>query len=404
MVLNKKGFAPWALIIAIGAAIIFSVLCMIGTNEYADIPETQAVQTVKSDHEYFTVKKGETVRILGAEYVRPQAAKSSDSEEVMLLIQTAKGERDLISNSIIPDELFQEILSELKKHAFSQSPGLFCRKTMTKAALDNIPLGISIEAMDSLLAPTRKAVMEDGVLKANYSKIQVFDKETGRFYELYAKFKDGGYCGSELHEQKTHGNAWLLKFLPGANWTYDHNIFNGMFSKKHFNSASFKPTTEIKGFLGKLMGFAIVAVLFVIIFGFYAFIPLLPAYTFYGLLLFPPLFKPFDRTLTSIVVIVLTILGYYYVWLTFMPYMSFFLMPIIMVPAAFFGVAPLLSDDICKKCRYMETTCHHHSNLLERKPDYQYNCIREIYKDYYKCSECGKMSSSISSQLKSVNQ
>lgn len=369
MRLNSKGFAPAAMAIALGAAVLSFVLLICRTNEYADISEVKIVQTTKSDYNRFTVRKGEIVKILGAEFVVPQEHKKGEDGCVMLLVQTAKGERDLISQDIIPEEMFQEILPELKKHTYA-FPGLFCRKTMTKAALDSIPLGISIEAMDSLLYPTKMAYIENGLLKADYSKMQIFDKSTGKFSSLYVFFKNGKYVSNELHEQRTHMNAWLLKFLPGIDWVYDHNILNYGFSKKAFGRSQLKKRAVIATFgdghfLRNLMALVLLVVFFVVIFGFNVFIPMLPAYTFYGLLTFPPVFKAFNRTLTDIVVIGLTVLSYYYIWLTYMPYMSFFFMPILMIPAAMVAIRPLLDrDDICDRCKYMNTSAFDHEELL----------------------------------------
>lgn len=369
MRLNNKGFAPAALAFAVGAAVLSFILLKCRTNEYANIPETKAVKTAKSNYDHFTVKKGETVKILGAEFVVSRVHEKGEGRSVMLLVQTAKGERDLISKDIIPEEMFQEILPELKKHTYATTPGLFCRKTMTKAALDSIPLGISIEAMDSLLYPTKKAYIENGMLKADYRKMQIFDKSTGKFSSLYVNFKDGRYVSNELPEQGAHMNAWLLKFLPGTNWVYDHNILNYGFSKKAFGRSQLKDGVTVAKFgdghfLRNLMGLALLVLFFVVIFGFNVFIPMLPAYTFYGLLTFPPLFKPFDRILTDIFVFVLTALAYYYIWLTYMPYMSFFIMPVLLIPAAMFAISPLLDDDICDRCRYMNTYEFDHEEFL----------------------------------------
>ena len=370
MKLNSKGFAPWSLLIAAGVVVLTTIVLVLPrSNEYADIDPMKASRRTLSDSDKVTLKSGEEYRILG---IKKSSSKKTDYKQTpMLLIQNSRGERDLFHiDDLITDEKFQELLPDLKKHEFSNSNGLFCRKTLTRKAIDAIPLGISLEEMDKILSPTDRVYTEDGFQNAKYLRMEVFDKKTGRFYEPTMKFKDGKYCGCILTpDRKTHMNAWLLRILPGAEWVYDHNVFNIGSQKKGFSKADLreKETVTAKdNFLVWLMMVAIAILLFVAIFAFYAFIPMLPAYTFYGLLLFPPLFKPFNETLTRIAVITLTVLGYYYCWLTFMPYMSYFLMPVIMIPAAIFAIEQLLCDEICRKCRYMNRMVLDHQELIKQ--------------------------------------
>ena len=365
MRLNKKGFAPWSLLIAVAAVAVFVLLTIPGTNEYADVPPMKATSAAVSDNGKVKLKAGEEFKILGVDKTN---SNRDGGTRIMLLVQTSKGERALFNPDLISDEKMQEILPAVKKHDFSNSPALFCRKTITRKAVDAIPLGISLEQMDSILVPTDRAVMEDGFLKAEYLRMEVFDKGSGRFYKPVMKFQNGEYCGCELVPyRKTHLNAWLLKILPGAEWVYDHNVFNIDFQKKAFGKLALKDAKEVTlkdNFFEYIMVLAVAILLLVIVFAFYVFIPMLPAYTFYGLMLFPPLFKPFSEKMLSIVVTVLAVLGYYYCWLTFMPYMSFFIMPFLMYPAATLAIEPLLGDALCSKCRYMNYDVLDHTEFL----------------------------------------
>lgn len=369
MKLNKKGFAPMSLLLAFVALAVSVILTLPRNNNYADIPMMKATKTTLSDYERVKLQAGQEFRIIG---VDKSYSKRDKKTQIMLLVQTDKGERDLFNPDLISDEELQSILPSLKKSEFSNSPAIFCRKTISRKAIDAIPLGISLEEMDAILVPTDRVVTEDGVQKAIYFRMEVFDKASGKFYRPTMKFKDGAYCGCDLETyRKTHLNAWLLKFLPGTQWVYDHNLFNLEFQKKAFGKLKVESDDEGKvvidassGFFAKLLALVILLVLVVVIFGYYVLIPLLPAYMFYGLLTFPPLFKLFNRTLTNIIVIALVVLCYYYCWLTFMPYMSFFLMPCIMVPAAMYGIGFLMSDDICRKCKYMNTKVLDHSEVL----------------------------------------
>lgn len=361
MRLNDSGFAQWSLMAAIGMIVIGVILTLPRNNDYPDIPPMKAAQKSVSDTKKVEVRAGENILILGAQ-------KNSSKKQVMLLVQNSKGERDFFSPDVITEKEYQKLIPLLKHSAFSNSPSIFCRKTITRNAIEAIPLGISLFQMDSILVPTNKVLMENGVLKAKYLRMEVFDKKSGKFYMPVMSFSGGKYTGCELISyRKTHMNAWLLKFLPGTDWTYDHNIFNKLYQTKAFGALNTKDAVHVtfkKNFLVALMLLVIAVMLVVVIFAFYAVIPLAPAYTFYGLLLFPPLFKPFDRTFTSIVIIMLTVVCYYYTWLTFMPYMSFFLMPFILIPTALGGVSMLLADDICKKCRYMNTYGVDHEDFL----------------------------------------
>lgn len=363
MRLNSKGNAPWCLAAAIVALGICYLTTVLRSNEYADIPAMKASKSFVSDeYDAVKIKAGEEFRILGADWKRSER---DVMDTTMLLVQNVRGERTYFNPDILSEEQMAEIKPALKHKAFANKPAFFNRKTMTRAAVDSIPLGLSIEQIDSIFVPIDKIVTEDGVLKARYLRMDVFDKETGQFYIPYMLFKDGKYSGCELTEtRKKHMNLWLMKILPGASWVYDHNVFNLMAQKKAFGKLWESPM-EIEGFFGKLMGLAVVLLIAIVIFAFYAFVPAIPAYLFYGILLFPPIFKLFNRTVTSVIVLLLAIPCYYYCWVAFMPYLPFFVMPCILLPAAFVAIGVLLSDTICAKCRYMETIVFDHRDLLQ---------------------------------------
>ncbi len=353
MGLNSKGKAPFSLLVAVIAVGICYLLTVFRSNDYADIPVMKASKNAVADsEESVRIKAGEEFSILGSKWMRSDR---DGKDQLMLLAQNSVGERAFFNPDLISEEQLREIMPILGKKSYDDAPAFFNRKTITKEMFDSIPSGLSIAQIDSIFVPARKIVTEDGFQVAKYQRMDVFDKKTGMFYVPSMRFKDGKYCGNDLTEiRKKHMNAWLLRILPGTNFVYGHNVFNPMFQKKAFGKLHEDPI-EIKGFFGKLMGIAIFFFIAIAILVFYAFVPAIPAYVFYGLLLFPPLFKPFNRTLTSIMVVVLTVLGCYYCWLAFMPYLSFFLMPLLFVPAAIFAVNPLFDDDICEKCRYMNT-------------------------------------------------
>lgn len=368
MKLNSKGFSLFSLLIAIGAVVVCYLLTLPRHNDFADIPAMKATRTVDSDHERMKVRAGEEFRVVA---IHKAYSERDKKQTMMILVQNARGERDWYNRDLISEEEYQEMLPLLTDYSYSETPALFCRKTVSKEALEAIPMGISVEEMDKRLVPTDRVVTEDGFLRAEYDRMEVFDKESGKFYKPAMKFKDGEYCGFELETyRKTHLNAWLLKFLPGTKWVYDHNLFNAGFAKKAFGKMSLKESKSVTmrdNFFLWLMLMAAAILFLVVIFAFYAFIPLVLAYFFYGLLFFPPIFKLFNSKLTDIIVVLLAIVGYYYCWLTFMPYMSFFLMPCIMVPAAIYGVERLRKDEICNKCKYMNTIVFDHDELLGEK-------------------------------------
>lgn len=370
MRLNNKGFAPKSFFIAIGALLLCALLIIPRNNDYADIPPMKAAKAATSDDGKVQIRLGEEFSILGVD--KAYSTRDKKKNQLMLLVQNSRGERDIFNPDLISEEQLQEILPALKHSEYSNSPAIFCRKTVTKKTVDAIPLGITTAEMDDIFVPTGRIITEEGFQTAKYLRMEVFDKETGKFFTPYMKFKDGKYCGCDYREpERKHMNPWLLKFLPGTNWVYDHNIFNAGAQKKAFGRLWIRTDDDGKvlinkdsNFLVKLMGIAMIVLMFVVIFGFYAFIPMLPACIFYGLLLFPPLFKPFSRTLVNIILWGLTIVSYYYCWLTFMPYMSFFIMPVLMIPAARFMMDKLTMDDICSKCRYMNTKDFDHKELL----------------------------------------
>lgn len=370
MRLNNKGFALKSFFIAIGALLLCALLIIPRNNDYADIPPMKAAKAATSDDGKVRIRLGEEFSILGVD--KAYSTRDKKNNQLMLLVQNSRGERDFFNPDLISEEQLQDILPALKHNEYSNAPAIFCRKTVTKKTVDAIPLGITIAEMDDIFVPTEKIITEEGFQTAKYPRMEVFDKETGKFFTPCMKFKDGKYCGCDYKEPfRKHMNPWLLKFLPGTDWVYDHNIFNAGAQKKAFGRLWIRTDDDGKvvinndsNFLVSLMGIAIIVLMFVVIFGFYAFIPMLPACIFYGLLLFPPLFKPFSRTLVNIILWGLTIVSYYYCWLTFMPYMSFFIMPVLMIPAALFMMDKLTMDDICSKCRYMNTDVFDHRELL----------------------------------------
>lgn len=370
MRLNNKGLAPKSFFIAIGALLLCALLIIPRNNDYADIPPMKAAKAATSDDGKVRIRRGEEFSILGVD--KAYSTRDNKKNQLMLLVQNSRGERDFFNPDLISEEQLQEILPALKHNEYSDSPAIFCRKTVTKKTVDAIPLGITIAEMDDIFVPTGKIITEEGFQTAKYLRMEVFDKETGKFFTPCMKFKDGKYCGCDYKEpRKKHMNPWLLKFLPGTDWVYDHNIFNAGAQKKAFGRLWIRTDDDGKvlinndsNFLVSLMGIAIIVLMLVVIFGFYAFLPMLPACIFYGLLLFPPLFKPFSRTLVNIILWGLTIVSYYYCWLTFMPYMAFFIMPVLMIPAALFMMDKLTLDDICSKCRYMNTDVFDHRELL----------------------------------------
>lgn len=410
MRLNNKGFAQWSLLAAIGMMIIGILLTIPRHNNYPDIAPIKVSKAAVSDSKKVNVKAGEEILILGAE----MGYSSRDSKkQLMFLVQNAKGERDMFNYDIVSDEQVAELLPALKHSEFANAPYIFCRKTITRNAIDSIPMGITVFQMDSILVPTDKAVMEDGVLKVTYKRMEVFDKSTGKFFRPIMKFKDGKYIGCELTTyRKTHMNAWLLSFLPGTNWVYDHNIYNQLFQCKAFGKLSTKEGKEItfkENFFVALMLIVVVFFLFAIIIAFFAFFPLVPSYTFYGLLYFPPIYRPFGRTLTDIIVITLAVLSYYYTWLALMPYMSFFIMPMIFIQAAYVTMDYILDDDICPKCHLMNTYEYDHKDLLSQTfesrhetgskewtshdryqiKNYESHYAVQLYRYYHVCEHCG---------------
>ena len=90
MRLNKKGFAPWSLLIAVAAVAVFVLLTIPGTNEYADVPPMKATSAAVSDNGKVKLKAGEEFKILGVDKTN---SNRDGGTKIMLLVQTSKGER-----------------------------------------------------------------------------------------------------------------------------------------------------------------------------------------------------------------------------------------------------------------------------------------------------------------------
>ncbi len=152
-----------SLLLAFVALAVSVILTLPRNNNYADIPMMKATKTTLSDYERVKLQAGQEFRIIG---VDKSYSKRDKKTQLMLLVQTDKGERDLFNPDLISDEEFRAILPSLKRSEFSNSPAIFCRKTISRKAIDAIPLGISLEEMDAILVPTDRVVTEDGVQKA----------------------------------------------------------------------------------------------------------------------------------------------------------------------------------------------------------------------------------------------
>lgn len=376
---NLKGSAIITLAIGlVAAAFTYFVFFISGTNDYADIPAVKAAASAKSYEEVFTVSKGETLRIIGCAKLKEKVKNNSKGkpEEVLhLLVFNSRGERDFVPVDVVTPEQLEEMMPELSKHCHAPSNGsnLFNRITLTKAQYEKMVEDATVEDIEQVLVSPVKIKTEKGKLSCLYYRAEVFDKSTGRFYNPKVSFsRDGKVLGSELVESgKTHWNAWLLKFLPGTEWIYSHNIYNHLSAKKNFSKLSSGPFSGQKihlndwGFFGTVLGIALIILIFAVIFGLYCFTPVIPAYLINGLFVLPFVAKPLRADfIRSILIIASAAVCVYFTWLAAMPYMTYLITLPALAGAAVFALSFTMDDDVCSKCGFFNTYVFDHDEYI----------------------------------------
>ena len=402
---NTGGFCFLAFLIGLAATVLIWFTCFApGTNKYPDIPELKAAETVASYDEVFTVKKGETIKVIGAHLYKPKKSEKKAPKEIFLLTFNSKGERDFVHHSVLSPEQLEEILPKLRKsdHRFGSETAIFYRKTMTLKAFNAIEDGSTVEDVEQIFISRPKMVYENGTVNCEYRHMQIFDRESGKFFVPVMKYKDGKLCERELETfYKTHMNAWLLKFLPGADWVYDHNIYNSLSSKKNFGHFNSKKTENGKGvnsgdgFFAAILALAMALVIFLVIFAVRLTVPVVPVYLVSGLFILPPVAKLARKGSSfAILMTILAFLCYYYTWLAAMPYISFWITLPALAGVGYWAVSQLLADSICEECGFMNTYVFDHEDYIgtrkevrkeERKnytdrQNFKYN-VSELYSD-----------------------
>lgn len=379
MNLNLNGNCQKSFFIAL-AFVVVTILALFlpRTREFADIPEMTAAQSVTSENEILEIRKGETIRIIGAKKLLPNKHEKGDKEKkLMLSVQNAKGERDFVlASDVITAQELEEIMPELLTHEFSNSHGAFNRRTMTSEKFDSIQIGTPLERVERILYPEEKLKTVDGVLTGKYDKADVFVAKTGQFYVPVLQFKDGRVSDIKLESvYKTHQNAWLLKTLPGQRWIIDHNVFNLMSQKKCFGRMErtlFKIDMNAN-LVTTILGYVIVIILLVLLFAFYLVMPVLPAMLIYGIFIFPHVVKLFNNLTIRIFLGLILLISTYYVWVAYMAYAAWW----ITLPA--FGLIieymfnNVFCDRLCGKCKFMNTAILDHEELYK-----EYDTTRRI--------------------------
>ncbi len=283
-----------------------------------------------------------------------------DSIEVVSLTKSGQSPkttvRKLSNDSIIKDVratyYVTETINEWNEHLMQLDGNTLCSfrkfeeqylKPQSDSSLLQIPTYTMVEYKDTLHVVI---------------PLKVFDPATGTFFLPIMKYgKDGSCLGYDKKTYKTHYNAWLLKWLPGADWVFEQPWMTVVLNESMHQSDDMQTKGTITGTWGTIIGIVticVLAILFIIWIGSWGIVvPLI----LNGLMGFRYIYYIFNNTILGFVIVLLTLAWAYICTILMLSYTYWFVyIPVILVTEVWMlRITYGLLSVRCSKCGRLHT-------------------------------------------------